>query len=303
MAKATAKQPFLPMFVGDFMAATAEWEGEEQALYALLLMHQWAIGDLPIEITKLARLCRWDIRAFERYWPVVSSKFTECCGRLVNIRLEEHREKSHALSEKNSAAGKKGAESRWHKDGERHQERMASATGVNGECHQSANGITHSNPSHPIPSHPIPEVLSGSSQDSSVCSPSKGREPTRAHAGNESHPKPGNGFSDEHEHAEWEAVQELYPPAPARADWIGAERAARQLVEDGLATWDEIRAGVTRYAALVKATNRMVLNPVRFFTERDRPWSQAWPLPAGKAAAPTMDEMRAKYGGAEVANG
>jgi hypothetical protein len=91
--------------------------------------------------------------------------------------------------------------------------------------------------------------------------------------------------ADETEHAEWEATAALYPPGAARVDWIAAEKAAREIVARGDATWETLRAGVTRYANHCLATNRMVLNPVKFFTERDRPWSQAWPIPPPKKAA------------------
>jgi hypothetical protein len=102
---------------------------------------------------------------------------------------------------------------------------------------------------------------------------------------------------DEVEHAEWEATKALYPPNPARSDWIGAERAARKLVEDGLATWETLRAGVIRYAALCRATDRMVLNPAKFFTDHDRPWSQAWPIPPPKKsfAQSQQDGVAARF--------
>lgn len=83
------------------------------------------------------------------------------------------------------------------------------------------------------------------------------------------------------EHAEWEAVKALYPPGASRQDWIGAERAARRIAEDGT-SWQAIRDGVTRYAANCKATDMLVMNPVRFFTAADKPWSQLWPIPPPK---------------------
>lgn len=113
-----------------------------------------------------------------------------------------------------------------------------------------------------------------------------------------------DGSSDAEQHAEWEEVRKLYPPNAARQDWNGAEHAARHLVDEGLATWSSLREGVSRYAALCAATNRIVTNPVKFFTDRDKPWSQAWPLPKGAAASiPSMDELRARYPDPEVANG
>jgi hypothetical protein len=84
---------------------------------------------------------------------------------------------------------------------------------------------------------------------------------------------------DETEHAEWAATAALYPPGAARVDWNAAEKAAREIVERGEATWTDLRAGVTRYATHCQATNRLVLNPLKFFTDRDKPWSQAWPIP------------------------
>lgn len=71
----------------------------------------------------------------------------------------------------------------------------------------------------------------------------------------------------------------LYPVAQ-RADWPGAERLILALARSGAATWIEIQQGIERYAALCRATGRLVLNPVRFFGDADRPWAQPWPLPA-----------------------
>lgn len=82
---------------------------------------------------------------------------------------------------------------------------------------------------------------------------------------------------------QWQAIRKAYPAGAGRQDWIGAERLARRLVDDGMATTAELLEGVARYAALCAATGRMVLNPARFFGDADRPWSQAWPIPLPKA--------------------
>jgi len=76
-----------------------------------------------------------------------------------------------------------------------------------------------------------------------------------------------------------------YPPNAAREDWIGAEKAARQIVAEGDATWEQLAEGVERYARLCRAANRAVMNPARFFTEPDKPWAQRWPMPITKAQA------------------
>lgn len=142
----------MPLFFGDFLASTAEWEGEERGLYLLLLGYQWSLGSLPDDTRKLCKLIGWDRELFERCWITVRAKFYENDGRLVNERLELHREKSRELSKKNSESGKRGAAAKWQKT----SESMANATNTNGERHEIANSVTDGNPSHPIPSHPNP---------------------------------------------------------------------------------------------------------------------------------------------------
>lgn len=151
-----SKQPFLPLFFGDFLASTAEWTGEERSLYLTLLGYQWSLGSLPAEPDKVRRVVQWDRKLFASCWPTVATKFIEQDGRMVNVRLEQHREKSNDLAEKNRASGIKGAAARWGVNGDRHRsangEDIATAIEAPKRRHRSANGVTHSNPSHPIPS-------------------------------------------------------------------------------------------------------------------------------------------------------
>ncbi len=154
-----SKTPFLPLFFGDFLASTAEWLGEERSMYLTLLGQQWSLGSLPGEPERVRRIVQWEPKLFARCWPTVSAKFEERDGRLYNGRLEQHRDKADALAEKNRASGRKGAAARWQGDGERHSERHQSANDADianamaspKPRHESANGVTHSIPSHPIP--------------------------------------------------------------------------------------------------------------------------------------------------------
>jgi uncharacterized protein YdaU (DUF1376 family) len=143
----SSKLPYLPLFVGDFLAATAEWDGEARALYLLALAHQWAGGSLPLEEGRLCRLLGWELKAFRKAWPQVAGKFEERGGRLYNARLEEHRSKALRIAEKRAEAGKRGAEHRWQSD--------ASANGAG-----MANGMAPG--CHPIQSNPTTEELRSS---------------------------------------------------------------------------------------------------------------------------------------------
>jgi uncharacterized protein YdaU (DUF1376 family) len=109
-----AREPFLPLFVGDFLSATEEWPGEAQGLYLALLARQWVNPkcSLPANPESLRALVKWNEANFERYWSLVREKFELRGDRLANRRLEEHRARSIEISRQNSAAGRLGAQAR-----------------------------------------------------------------------------------------------------------------------------------------------------------------------------------------------
>jgi hypothetical protein len=77
-------------------------------------------------------------------------------------------------------------------------------------------------------------------------------------------------------------VKAAYPPGLyPQADWLDAERDLRLRLEEGV-PFTEILAGCERYAAqhVAKDGNpQYVLSPKKFFTRRERRWTEAWPLP------------------------
>lgn len=163
-----AKEPFLPLFYGDFLASTGEWAGEERSLYLSLLAQQWVSPQrsLPADTEKLRTLVGWSDTHFDRYWPTVSTKFsTRDDGRLANLRLEAHRQKTVEISRQNSVAGRLGVEAKK-KRALGKEKATASADGVKNhsatKANADANGSERSSgrlnfaqaPSHPIPSHP-----------------------------------------------------------------------------------------------------------------------------------------------------
>lgn len=105
------KQPFLPLFFGDLLASTATWEGEERALYILLLAYQWTAGPIPKDPKRIARMCQYEPKEFMRLWKTVGQKFVEHGDGLINVRLEEHRQKAKEISAKRALAGAKGGAS------------------------------------------------------------------------------------------------------------------------------------------------------------------------------------------------
>lgn len=172
------REAFLPLFFGDFLSATGEWEGEEQGLYLLLLGYQWSKGSIPADPRKICKLTRWDWGNFERYWGQVEEKFPLIANvipadgerhksakgaRRQNARLEEIRAKAATLSAKNSDSGKKGAEARW---GKKDGETIANAIPADGERHESASGEPYgATDIIPIQSNPIHKKEQESARD------------------------------------------------------------------------------------------------------------------------------------------
>ena len=105
--------PYMPVFIGDFLASTATWAGEEQALYLLLLIMQWTGGPLPPSVENLARIVRYPPKRFITHWKArVEAKFDVTETGLVNRRLEEHRAISQAIAVTNHKRAKKAAQAR-----------------------------------------------------------------------------------------------------------------------------------------------------------------------------------------------
>lgn len=107
-------EAFMPLFVGDFLASTAEWAGEDKGLYLLLLSLQWSVGSLPADAKALRRMAGYEPRSWACSWAVISHKFPVCeDGRRRNQRLEIHRDYAQEQHRKRVAAGQKGAEVRY----------------------------------------------------------------------------------------------------------------------------------------------------------------------------------------------
>jgi uncharacterized protein YdaU (DUF1376 family) len=139
-----SKQPFMPLFVGDFLASTVAWDGEEQGLYVLLLCYQWTSGPLPSDPARLCKMCRYDKARFAKLWATVSTKFEATDTGLVNVRLEAHREKSLQISNRRAQIGRLGGEAKAKQmAAAKHGKALANATDL-----PEQNSAIQSNPIH-----------------------------------------------------------------------------------------------------------------------------------------------------------
>lgn len=98
--------PMLPWFPKDFYTSTAGWTFVERSLYRVLLDHQWMLGKLPDDRSRLARIADMPQDQFDEAWTQVGQKFEQAHDGLYNDRLEHHREESHRLADAKSSAAR-----------------------------------------------------------------------------------------------------------------------------------------------------------------------------------------------------
>jgi uncharacterized protein YdaU (DUF1376 family) len=105
--------PWFPLYVDDWMRATATMTDEQAGAYMRLLCHAWAEGGLPRDEATIRSIGRWSPRAWARIWPAVAGKWREQDGRLVNARQERERQGRDAFRDQRVIAGRQGAWRRW----------------------------------------------------------------------------------------------------------------------------------------------------------------------------------------------
>jgi hypothetical protein len=101
--------------------------------------------------------------------------------------------------------------------------------------------------------------------------------------------------------ANWDRVRAAYPAGIyGEENWLLAEHHARNLVDSGRATWDELAAAAAAFCRQAQACGRVgtqyITSPEKFFTG-DK-WQGTFPLPAVAKKpyipAPTTEELEAR---------
>lgn len=134
---------WMPLYIGDYLAATAHLDAEESGAYLHLLMHSWKNGSLPADTESLRRIAKVSKDAWSNAWRVLMPFFdfsedgTPSQGRLERIREDWS---SKQLKSKDKA--RKAAESRWSK---------ADASSINSDAPSTPQAMLEPCPS-PIPS-------------------------------------------------------------------------------------------------------------------------------------------------------
>lgn len=103
-----SKVPFMPLWVGDFLAKTLGLDAREAGAYLLLLMAMWTHGGkLPNDTRKLQRVARVG-RDWPKVWAAIGHYFEADGDHITNARLREELHKACTKREDNARSGALG---------------------------------------------------------------------------------------------------------------------------------------------------------------------------------------------------
>lgn len=69
-------RPWMPLYIGDYLADTGHLSATEHGAYLLLLMHQWQTGTLPADDVSLCRIAR----VHPPHWPRIRERLAPFFG-------------------------------------------------------------------------------------------------------------------------------------------------------------------------------------------------------------------------------
>jgi uncharacterized protein YdaU (DUF1376 family) len=148
---------WMPFYVGDYLSATGRLTTEQHGAYLLILLDYWKNGPPPNDDAVLAALARMTPSAWRKAKPSLIGFFDVQDGLLIQKRVERERQRTAAISEERSSAGKAGAAKRWHNGKQGGGKRIANAIDL-----PMANGQQNDAPS---PSQGSNEPIVSSNED------------------------------------------------------------------------------------------------------------------------------------------
>ena len=114
-----SQNPFMQLYVGDYLADTLDLTTEQHGAYLLLLMTMWRHdAKLPNDPAKLARIARVSARRWHLVWSEIQHFFYVDGDQIRNKRLDREHQKAASISEKRSASGAAGGRAKALKDNE-----------------------------------------------------------------------------------------------------------------------------------------------------------------------------------------
>jgi uncharacterized protein YdaU (DUF1376 family) len=152
---------WMPLYVGDYLAATTRLTTEQHGAYFLILLDYWKNGPPPNDDAVLAQIARLSPAGWRKAKPALLGFFQERDGLLIQKRVEAERERAADVTEKRVKAGKASADARAKaKDN-------GSKPSTHVSTHVEANGQQNGRPSQ-SQSDSSNELIASSNEDVSV---------------------------------------------------------------------------------------------------------------------------------------
>lgn len=108
---------WMPLYVDDYLGDTQRLTCEQHGAYLLLILDYWRNGPPPDDDEVLMQITRLDRTRWKKNRPAIASKFKVEQGAWNHSRIDREKVRAGEISEKRKAAGKAGADKRWHGKG------------------------------------------------------------------------------------------------------------------------------------------------------------------------------------------
>lgn len=268
--------PMMPFMVKDWIAATMHWPCAERGAYISLLAFQWVNGNVPPDVSQIARIAGVGVDEFDKVWATVGLKFDADARGLYNNRLEEHRKKALQLREAH-ARGATAANAV--RRAQRHARQVA-------DC--SAVPLAQRHAEHHASVAPTSTSTSTSAEEINLVS-----SPATRRSANAQRVPRGTQWDED----QWLNFKLAYPPRGGGQPWTRAVRAGRARLAAG-ATWEQIIQGAERYAKYCEAAGKVgteIVMHASTFLGPDKRYLEDWDVPqeaidVGRWSPPT-DEV------------
>lgn len=103
---------WMPLYVGDYLAATTRLNAEQHGAYLLLLLDYWRNGPPPDDDAVIAQITRLPIARWKKTRPAVIGFFEIRDGLLIQKRADRERTRAADITEKRRKAGEASAKAR-----------------------------------------------------------------------------------------------------------------------------------------------------------------------------------------------
>ena len=130
-------RPWMPLYVGNYLADTGHLSTLEHGAYLLLLMHYWVHGSLPCDEKRLSLIAKLDSKTWRKVSPILTSFFSD---NWQHKRVEAELKKACSISDIRKAS----AEIRWNKrSANAHADAYSNASLAEPQLHTQSQSQSH----------------------------------------------------------------------------------------------------------------------------------------------------------------